>query len=157
MLNMTHIQQEAPNTDKLNSPDYLLSSCLSNFKLQTRKLIGHKSELATYRLIDQTKSIYVTNGNDVLNHECRLKAETFRLESDEEFPSSQRPKDCFLIQQINMQTNQAIDNSYHCKCNATGPCPYDFWSNKFDGKEEDVIARHSYKCWLCPGGRLCLL
>lgn len=149
MLNMTHIQHEAPSTNKLNSPDYLISSCLSNFQVQTRKLIGNtKPELTTYALISQTKSIYVTNGNDVMNRECRLKAETFRLENDEEFPSYQRPKDCFLIQQINMQTNQAIDNSYHCKCNATGPCPYDFWSNKLDSGEEttSVTQRTSVGC-----------
>lgn len=141
MLNMTHIQPEAPNTNKLNSPDYLLSSCISNFNVQTRKLTGNsKPELKTYGLIAQTKSIYVTNGNDVLNHECRLKVDSFRLENDEGFPGYQRPKDCFLIQQINMQTNQAIDNSYHCKCNATGPCPYDFWSNKMDSDKDTDVA-----------------
>ena len=44
-----------------------------------------------------------------------------------------------------MQTSQPIDNSYHCRCNASGPCPYDFWSNKVS-TEEAAVQRASVSC-----------
>ena len=72
MLNMTHVQQETKSEFK--APDDLVASCLSNFKVQTRKQMkGEVIEWSTYELMQLTKSIYVANDNDVLNRECRVK------------------------------------------------------------------------------------
>lgn len=124
-----------PNLRSNLSPsDHLASICLSSFKIQTRKHVGNLSESYSYDLIRQTKSIYLINENVNMNHECRLKVESERFESDELAPKQGFSTDCFVIEQINIETNEKIDNSYHCKCNETDSCPYDFWSSKSEQK-----------------------
>lgn len=132
MLNFANNQNHTTAATATNS---LTSICLSSFKLATRKATSNETSLLYhYSLIQRTKKITVSNYNEVSNQKCRYEMNKSEYEHDE-LPARTKSgsfvsnDDCLLIEKINIETNEKLDSSYHCKCNGSDSCPYSFWSN----------------------------
>ena len=126
MLNFATQNNQSVNNNATTS-NSLTSICLSSFRLATRK--SQTNEIYQYGLIQQTKQIFVKNYNEINNQKCRYEMDISKYENDE-LPTQNKNSDCLLIEKINIGTSEKVDNSYHCKCNGSMYCPYDFWSNK---------------------------
>ena len=112
-----------------------ISACLSNLKLSTRNMLAPRvTGRNVYELVKQTKSIHLLNENAELSSQCKSQLIDSSLFENDEVKSGASTSfladnDCYLIEKINIETNERLPDAYHCKCNSTNSCPYDFWSN----------------------------
>lgn len=137
-LNITSL--ETPSAFALKST-HLVNSCLSNFKLGTRKSNEKSNDLSSdlkyqfsyYKLIDQTKSIslHFSEINDLeFESTCDIgkeiqKSGNVNLNS---ISLDSNRDNCYLVTKIDSLTNQKITDFYDCECGISdNRCSFDFW------------------------------
>jgi len=131
MLNFTSGSISSNNSSQ-NDVHPVLNACLSELRVATRKTSpDNQDELSvvSHDLIRLTKSIYLLNDSPYQNGMCQQLEDGFEndeiLGKEEEFDP-----DCFLIEKVSIGTNEKFNKTYHCKCQDSNSCPYDFWSSK---------------------------
>jgi hypothetical protein len=155
-LNLTsfeNVNNQASNltlAGVFDSSNHLVSSCLTDFKLSTRKSasIGNNFEYTYYDLIDQTRSVSYFQSEFFydLSFEESCSYQNFYKHPGRRGEARLLGKEgngCYLVSRIDAITSQKIDDFYDCesKCSASesNSCGFAFWSSYQDRREKDLV------------------
>ncbi|CAF0711486.1 unnamed protein product [Brachionus calyciflorus] len=140
-LNVTRAENYASNIKMIS----LANSCMSNFKIATRKLIDEASLKYThtyYDLTKQTKSLLISKpdkNNLDFDSTCEFNSDIvakINVVEDEAIPEN-----CYLVTEFDQNENKNIKNVIECECESSLECSYNFWSeklNKISGQKMEI-------------------
>ncbi len=130
MLNFTSGSISSNNSSQ-NDVHPVLNACLSELRVATRKTSPDNQDdlsVVSHDLIRLTKMIYLLNDSPYENRMCQQMESGF--ENDEILGKEEEgDQECFLIEKVSIGTNEKLNKTYHCKCQDSDSCPYDFWSS----------------------------
>lgn len=151
----------SPLPDNSFSPESV-SSCMSNFRLGTRKPLANSTDsYKTYSLIERTRFLFVSE--DFISELIGKCKTHLYLEDQRDLTlRANQSSNCLLINRIDVNTNRKLQNYFDCECPKGDLC--EFWlsdgeqrssaRSELDTVNEDIC--HMAKDYACFNNGTCI-